>query len=68
MKQENQLEEEKRNYIPPSMDVMIVYMEQGIAATSTATVAPGMTGGNADALSTDWENEDNTIINQGFQL
>lgn len=44
MKTQNQKKKEKKGYIPPTLRVTIVEMEEGIAAGS-AQVTPGGTGG-----------------------
>lgn len=58
-------EEEKREYIVPIIKVEIVELEQGICAGS-ASVTPGMTGGNVDPIATDWEDNDDTSIDSPF--
>ena len=52
---------EKKSYLSPTLDVMNVEMECGIAANS-APVYPG----NTNQVQTDWEGEDNTTINVPF--
>ncbi|MEN5133331.1 hypothetical protein [Elizabethkingia anophelis] len=56
---------EKRKYISPTLDVMIVEMECGIAANSAA-VSPGTVGGNTDQVQTDWNGNDDTTIDTTF--
>ncbi|MCT4329543.1 hypothetical protein [Elizabethkingia meningoseptica] len=56
---------EKRKYISPTLDVMIVEMECGIAANSAA-VSPATVGGNTDQVQTDWNGNDDTTINAPF--
>ncbi|MCL1671529.1 hypothetical protein [Elizabethkingia ursingii] len=57
--------QEKRNYAPPSLDVIIVEMECGIAANSSA-VSPVTVNGNTDQVQTDWNGNDDTTINAPF--
>jgi len=56
---------EKRKYISPTLDVMIVEMECGIAANSAA-VSPAAVGGNTDQVKTDWNGNDDTTIDAVF--
>ncbi|MDV3854134.1 hypothetical protein CMT56_15065 [Elizabethkingia anophelis] len=56
---------ENRKYISPTLDVMIVEMECGIAANSAA-VSPVTVGGNTDEVATDWNGNDDTTINTPF--
>ncbi|OPC52985.1 hypothetical protein BAY06_02385 [Elizabethkingia anophelis] len=56
---------EKRKYISPTLDVMIVEMECGVAANSAA-VSPATVGGNTDQVQTDWNGNDDTTINAPF--
>ncbi|AJW65252.1 hypothetical protein VO54_03827 [Elizabethkingia miricola] len=56
---------EKKNYLPPTLDVMIVEMECGIAANSAA-VSPPTVGGNTDQVQTDWNGNDDTTISKPF--
>lgn len=56
---------EKRKYISPTLDVMIVEMECGIAANSAA-VSPVTVGGETDQVQTDWNGNDDTTINAPF--
>ncbi|WP_395763001.1 hypothetical protein ACH34F_04520 [Elizabethkingia anophelis] len=56
---------EKRKYISPTLDVMIVEMECGIAANSAA-VSPATVGGNTDQVQTDWGGNDDTTIETPF--
>jgi len=56
---------EKRKYISPTLDVMIVEMECGIAANSTA-VSPVTVDGNTDQVQTGWGGDDDTTINAPF--
>ncbi|MCT4074892.1 hypothetical protein HZP85_19740 [Elizabethkingia anophelis] len=56
---------EKKNYVCPTLDVMFVEMECGIAANS-APVSPVTVGGNTNQVPTDWNGNDDTTINTGF--
>lgn len=56
---------EKRKYISPTLEVMIVEMECGIAANSAA-VSPATLNGNTDQIQTDWNGNDDTTINEPF--
>ncbi|HAY3537103.1 hypothetical protein KRE40_13095 [Elizabethkingia meningoseptica] len=56
---------EKRKYISPTLEVMIVEMECGIAANSAA-VSPATLNGNTDQIQTDWNGNDDTTINAPF--
>ncbi|WP_407500773.1 hypothetical protein [Elizabethkingia anophelis] len=56
---------EKRKYISPTLEVMIVEMECGIAANSAA-VSPATLNGNTDQIQTDWNGNDDTIIDTPF--
>ncbi|QQM27381.1 hypothetical protein [Elizabethkingia sp. M8] len=56
---------EKRKYISPTLDVMIVEMECGIAANSAA-VSPVTVGGKTDQVQTDWNGNDDTTISASF--
>ena len=56
---------EKREYISPTLDVMMVEMECGIAANSVA-VSPVKVNGNTDGVQTDWNGNDDTTINAQF--
>ncbi|HFK5570243.1 hypothetical protein BAX97_11935 [Elizabethkingia meningoseptica] len=56
---------EKRKYISPTLDVMIVEMECGIAANSAA-VSPLTIGGNTDQVQTDWNGNDDTTIHTEY--
>ncbi|MCL1671539.1 hypothetical protein [Elizabethkingia ursingii] len=69
-KQEKQKEffketQEKKNYLPPTLEVINVEMECGIAANSAA-VLPVTIGGNADQVQTDWNGNDDTTIGTAF--
>ena len=55
----------KKKYISPKVYCTIVEMESGIAASS-AKVAPATTNGNANSVQTDWEGNNDTIINTDF--
>ncbi|MET7038276.1 hypothetical protein [Elizabethkingia miricola] len=56
---------EKKDYFPPSLEVIIVEMECGIAANS-ASVSPVTVNGDVDQISTDWNGNDDTTITTGF--
>lgn len=56
---------EKRKYISPTLDVMIVEMECGIAANSAA-VSPLTIGGNIDQVQTDWNGNDDTTMHTEY--
>ena len=56
---------EKRKYISPTLDVMIVEMECGIAANSAAVLPPTVSG-NTDQVQTDWNGNDDTTIDAVF--
>ena len=56
---------EKRDYYPPVISVTVVEMEYGIAAGSAA-VSPASVSGNTDAVSTEWNGNDDTTIDTGF--
>lgn len=56
---------EKRKYISPTLDVMIVEMECGIAANSAA-VSPLTIGGNTDQVQTHWNGNDDTTIHTEY--
>ncbi|WP_395762463.1 hypothetical protein ACH34C_09710 [Elizabethkingia anophelis] len=56
---------EKKSYLAPSVSVIHIEMEQGIAAGS-ATVTPGVVNGNTDNVSTDWGGSDTTTIDTPF--
>ncbi|MYY43881.1 hypothetical protein [Elizabethkingia anophelis] len=60
-------EEEKKEYEAPTISVIEIEMEQGIASGS-ATVTPGVTNGNTDAVSTVWgtKNPLKSIDSEGF--
>ncbi|WP_278554133.1 hypothetical protein [Elizabethkingia bruuniana] len=64
MKKEKKAEE-KKDYSAPTLNTILVEMECGIAANSTA-VSPGTVGGNTDQVQTEWEGNDDTIINTGY--
>ncbi|MDQ8748591.1 hypothetical protein [Elizabethkingia miricola] len=53
---------EKKDYFPPSLEVIIIKMECGIAANS-ASVSPVT---EVDQISTDWNGNDDTSISAGF--
>ncbi|PUB29372.1 hypothetical protein C8J95_10623 [Elizabethkingia sp. YR214] len=55
----------KRKYIPPTLDVLIVEMECGIASNSAA-VSPVTVAGNTDQIQTDWGNNNDTPIETPF--
>ncbi|MCL1690171.1 hypothetical protein CMU59_18405 [Elizabethkingia anophelis] len=57
--------QEKRKYISPILDVMIVEMECGIAANS-AGVSPITVNGNTDEVQTDWNGNDDATIDVPF--
>lgn len=57
--------ERKRVYVSPSISVIKVEMEEGIASGS-ATVSPTELNGNVDSVSTDWGGSDTTTIDTPF--
>ncbi|HCD9234057.1 TPA: hypothetical protein NEG48_001030 [Elizabethkingia anophelis] len=60
------MSEDKKEYVAPSISVINVEMEQGIAAGS-ATVTPGVDiNGNIDSVNTDWGGSDTTTIDTPF--
>ncbi|WP_407490144.1 hypothetical protein [Elizabethkingia anophelis] len=64
-KKEKVKEITKWTYLAPQIFVEEIEMEQGIASGS-ATVTPGVTNGNTDAVSTDWGGTDTTTIDTPF--
>ncbi|HFK5506002.1 TPA: hypothetical protein ACGZ9G_001101 [Elizabethkingia anophelis] len=56
---------EKKSYQAPSVSVIHIEMEQGIAAGS-ASVTPAVVNGNTDNVSTDWGGSDTTTIDTPF--
>ncbi|MCP1251525.1 hypothetical protein NK212_06660 [Elizabethkingia sp. S0634] len=54
---------EKKDYISPTLDMMIV--ECGIAANSAAT-SPATVGGNTDQVQTDWNGNDDSTVGAPF--
>ncbi|MDR2230131.1 MAG: hypothetical protein LBE39_11750 [Flavobacteriaceae bacterium] len=62
---ENDKEKTKYTYVSPELEVTYVEMEQGFAAGSAGS-APGMTGGNTDAVSTEWDSRDDSSIDSGW--
>lgn len=56
---------EKKSYQAPSVSVIHIEMEQGIAAGS-ASVTPAVVNGNTDSVSTDWDGSDTTTIDTPF--
>ncbi|MCP1252404.1 hypothetical protein NK212_11130 [Elizabethkingia sp. S0634] len=57
--------QEKKDYISPTLDIMIVEMECGIAANSAAT-SPVTVGGNTDQVQTDWNGNDDSTVGAPF--
>lgn len=57
--------QEKKNYVAPTTDILHVEMECGIAANSAA-VSPVTVGGNTDQVQTDWGGNDDTTIETPF--
>lgn len=58
-------ENHKKQYTPPSVSVMRIEMECGIAVNSAA-VSPVTIGGKADQVQTDWTVNDESTINAPF--
>lgn len=64
MKENNKVNEssvKKKDYIPPTILVEFVEMEEGIASGSSSTTPP-TTNGITDPVPTEWEGSDDTII------
>ncbi|MDV3769248.1 hypothetical protein [Elizabethkingia sp. M8] len=55
------VEIKKKSYTCPKMEIDYVEMEEGIASGS-AQASPGMTGGNVDQVSTEWDSRDDSTI------
>ena len=55
----------KKSYVAPTIDILLVEMECGIAANSAA-VSPVTVGGNTDQIQTDWGGSDDTTIETPF--
>ncbi|AQW90089.1 hypothetical protein [Elizabethkingia anophelis] len=51
----------KKNYVTPTIDILLVDMECGIAANSAA-VSPVTVGGNTEQVQTDWNGNNDTTI------
>ncbi|WP_407481977.1 hypothetical protein [Elizabethkingia meningoseptica] len=56
---------ERKTYVSPVIDVILIEMEYGIAAAS-ASVTPVTVNGATDQVATDWEGSDDTTITTGF--
>ncbi|MVW83003.1 hypothetical protein FCL51_10780 [Elizabethkingia anophelis] len=65
-KDETKQVDNKREYIPPKIEVVTIAMEYGIAASSVA-VTPVTTNGSTDPIPTDWSGSgDTTTTNAPF--
>ncbi|MDV3928442.1 hypothetical protein [Elizabethkingia anophelis] len=58
-------DQEKKRYLRPTVDVIIVEMECGIAANS-APSSPVTVNGNTEEVPTDWNGNDDTSVNVPF--
>lgn len=56
---------EKKTYFPPTLDVVTVELEYGIAAGSAA-VSPLTVNGDVDQVQTDWNGNDDTTIHTEY--
>lgn len=56
---------EKKEYVSPVINMILIKMECGIAANSVA-VSPVTVGGNTDQVQTDWGGNDDTTIDTPF--
>ncbi|CAI9685304.1 hypothetical protein [Elizabethkingia anophelis] len=56
----------KREYISPVLEVVLIEMEQGIAAGSASTNVGVDANGNATSIDTDWGGTDDTVIDTPF--
>ncbi|MDV2443849.1 hypothetical protein CMV00_08580 [Elizabethkingia anophelis] len=65
MNQEEKLECTKWTYLAARVFIEQIIMEEGIASGS-AGVTPGVTNGNTDAVSTDWNGSDTTTVDTPF--
>lgn len=60
--EENQ---KKKKYFSPTLDIILVGMECGIAANSAA-VSPVTVAGSTDQVQTDWKGNDDTVVESPF--
>lgn len=51
---------EKKPYIPPTFEVMIIEMEFGLAINSAAVMPPVQVNGNTAEVQTSWKDEEET--------
>ncbi|MCL1665808.1 hypothetical protein M2T78_16195 [Elizabethkingia ursingii] len=57
---------EKKEYTAPVLEVVLIEMEQGIAAGSASTNVGVDANGNATSIDTDWGGTDDTVIDTPF--
>ncbi|MDV3949341.1 hypothetical protein CMT75_12540 [Elizabethkingia anophelis] len=65
-KEEKTKLEIKRKYISPVLEIVLIEMEQGIAAGSASINVGVDVSGNANPIDTDWGGSDDTIIDTPF--
>lgn len=56
----------KKKYTAPILEIVLIEMEQGIAAGSASINVGVDVNGNANAVDTDWGGSDDTIIDTPF--
>jgi len=65
-KEEEKRLETKKEYIPPVLEIVLIEMEQAIAAGSASVNVGVDVSGNTSAVNTDYGGSDDTVIDSPF--